>query len=129
MLCAETHPSKITLSLEKEEMNHLAEKSIKPYRDALRNNSILALSFKTVDDYLFSLRLVSELVKPWRERVLFYLSAAVSDFYIPSTELTEHKMESSNGALKLELLPTPKMLGVLRNEWAPNAFFVSFKVS
>nr|CCA21040.1 conserved hypothetical protein [Albugo laibachii Nc14] len=119
---------KVSLSLENEELHHLVEKAVRPYQESVRNNNILALSFETVDDYLFSLRLVSELVKPWRERVLFYLSAAVSDFYIPNAELTEHKMESSTGSLKLELLPTPKMLGVLRNEWAPNAFFVSFKL-
>lgn len=43
---------------------------------------------------------------------MFYLAAAVSDFYIPASEMPEHKIQSSEGALQVRstwarLLPMP----------------------
>ncbi len=32
---------------------------------------------------------------------MFYLAAAVSDFYIPAYEMPEHKIQSSNGPLQV----------------------------
>lgn len=32
---------------------------------------------------------------------MFYLAAAVSDFYIPASEMPEHKIQSSNGPLQV----------------------------
>lgn len=61
-------------------------------------------------------------------RVMFYLAAAVSDFYVPWPDLPEHKIQSRGGALNLQLQQVPKCLGLLRNEWAPDAFHVSFKL-
>lgn len=81
-----------------------------------------------MNDYFFLLRLVATCVNPWRERVLFYLAAAVSDFYIPQQEQVEHKIQSRQGPLHLTLQQVPKLLGVLRYDWAPHAFFVSFKL-
>ena len=40
----------------------------------------------------------------------------------------EHKLQSSKGGLHLDLQQVPKMLGVLRCSWAPEAFVVSFKL-
>jgi len=60
--------------------------------------------------------------------VLIYLAAAVSDFYIPKSELPEHKIQSSKTGLELKLKPVPKCLGKLRSEWCPEAFIVSFKL-
>lgn len=33
---------------------------------------------------------------------MFYLAAAVSDFYIPASEMPEHKIQSSNGPLQVK---------------------------
>jgi hypothetical protein len=59
-----------------------------------------------------------------------YFAAAVSDFYIPIK--AEHKIQSSEysdgGKLVLKLQPVPKALGKIRQEWAPQAFCVSFKL-
>lgn len=33
---------------------------------------------------------------------MFYLAAAVSDFYIPASEMPEHKIQSSNGPLQVQ---------------------------
>jgi phosphopantothenate-cysteine ligase len=81
-----------------------------------------------VDEYFFLLRLVAQLVKPLKERALFYLAAAVSDFFIPQKELAEHKIQSRHGPLTLVLPQVPKLLGVLRHHWAPHAFYISFKL-
>lgn len=102
--------------------------ALEQYRTAVASNALLALPFTSVDEYFFSLRLVAESVAPWRERALFYLAAAVSDFYIPQRALAEHKIQSRAGPLTLTLAQVPKLLGVLRYEWAPHAFFVSFKL-
>ena len=41
--------------------------------------------------------------------------------------MSEHKIQSSSG-LTLVLSQVPKILGLLTNEWAPNAYLVSFKL-
>ena len=68
------------------------------------------------------------LVQGLGPRVLFFLAAAVSDFYVPWADLAEHKIQSSSGKLQLELQSVPKCLGTLRRDWAPRALFVSFKL-
>lgn len=32
---------------------------------------------------------------------MFYLAAAVSDFYVPASEMPEHKIQSSGGPLQV----------------------------
>jgi hypothetical protein len=59
---------------------------------------------------------------------MFYLAAAVSDFYVPWASLPEHKLQSQNGALNLDLAPVPKCVDLIRAEWAPGAFVISFKL-
>ena len=54
---------------------------------------------------------------------------AVSDFYIPFNEMSEHKIQSSREPLVLTLKPVPKMLKPLVSDWCPNAFVISFKVN
>ena len=59
-------------------------------------------------------------------RSLFYLAAAVSDFYVP--EPKEHKIQSSDHQeLHLSLKPVPKLLGQIK-QWSPNTKLVSFKL-
>ena len=59
---------------------------------------------------------------------MFYLAAAVSDFYIPEDKMIEHKIQSrETSMLKLELEPVPKMLGIVKTK-IPNATAISFKL-
>lgn len=67
-------------------------------------------------------------VQEFGTRAATFLAAAVSDFYIPWTDLAEHKLQSRDGALAMNLQNVPKCLGLLRHEWAPCAFHVSFKL-
>ena len=58
-------------------------------------------------------------VAPLGSRALIYLAAAVSDFYVPSAEMAEHKIQSSNGVgLTLELQCVPKINAELLLELA-----------
>ncbi|XP_058858239.1 phosphopantothenate--cysteine ligase isoform X2 [Acipenser ruthenus] len=59
---------------------------------------------------------------------MFYLAAAVSDFYIPASEMPEHKIQSSNGPLQITMKMVPKILSPLVKDWAPRAFVISFKL-
>ncbi|XP_044308184.1 phosphopantothenate--cysteine ligase [Varanus komodoensis] len=59
---------------------------------------------------------------------MFYLAAAVSDFYIPASEMPEHKIQSTDGPLQITMKMVPKMLSPLVKEWAPEAFVISFKL-
>lgn len=40
----------------------------------------------------------------------------------------EHKIQSADGPLQLQLVQAPKMMAPLVKEWIPQAFTVSFKV-
>lgn len=102
--------------------------ALQQYKCVVESNSLLSLPFTSVDEYFFLLKLIAESVESWNERVLFYLAAAVSDFYIPQHEISEHKIQSRSGPLTLTLQQVPKLLGVLRHSWAPRAFYVSFKL-
>uniref|UniRef100_K3X666 DNA/pantothenate metabolism flavoprotein C-terminal domain-containing protein n=1 Tax=Globisporangium ultimum (strain ATCC 200006 / CBS 805.95 / DAOM BR144) TaxID=431595 RepID=K3X666_GLOUD len=112
--------------------DYLEKKSVvdalQQYKSVVESNSLLSLAFTSVDEYFFLLKLIAESVASWNERVLFYLAAAVSDFYIPQSELSEHKIQSRAGPLTLTLQQVPKLLGVMRHDWAPKAFYVSFKL-
>ncbi|XP_007492997.1 phosphopantothenate--cysteine ligase isoform X2 [Monodelphis domestica] len=59
---------------------------------------------------------------------MFYLAAAVSDFYVPASEMPEHKIHSSGGPLQITMKLVPKMLSPLVKDWAPKAFVISFKL-
>jgi len=99
---------------------------------AVKQNRLLTLEFRTVEQYLALLQLSTCALRDCHSLAVLYLAAAVSDFYIPRNERHEHKIQSSSGedvgGLTLHLKPVPKTLGLVRTEWAPNAFVVSFKL-
>lgn len=98
------------------------------YQKAKREGSLLELSFVTVSDYLFLLTLAAQLLAPLKARALFYLAAAVSDFFIPTELMAEHKIQSNDGDLNISMIKVPKFLKPLVTKWAPNAYIVSFKL-
>ena len=99
-----------------------------------------------------SLCAVAHAVEPYGADALFYLAAAVSDFYVPWGRLAEHKIQSGPAGAKeeeeeqgdgggtgggapaaaaaftLRLARVPKCIGALRREWSPRAAVVSFKL-
>lgn len=126
---------------------------LRQYQHAKRENMLLLLPFTTVNEYLFMLRAVAEAMKPLGENAMFYLAAAVSDFFVPRERLREHKIQSTSeedtangddtdgaastekkspsGSKKLiiDLDPVPKLLKRLVDGWAPEgSMIVSFKL-
>lgn len=98
-------------------------------REALRNQKLLTVPFRTVEEYLASLQIIAQSVADFNSFAMFYLAAAVSDFYIPKEDRSEHKIQSTSvGCLDLHLKPVPKTLGKIQSEWAPQSFVVSFKL-
>ncbi|KAJ2848050.1 Phosphopantothenate--cysteine ligase cab2 [Coemansia brasiliensis] len=89
---------------------------------------LLQVTFTTLSDYLFLLREISRLVAPLGSQAMFYLAAAVSDFFIPSHSMAEHKIQSGSGDLTLRMNQVPKFLRPLVKNWAPLCFIVSFKL-
>lgn len=67
---------------------------LREYQAAKRKNMLLVLPFTTVTEYLFLLRALAMEMRPLGPRALFYLAAAVSDFFIPRDRLVEHKIQS-----------------------------------
>jgi phosphopantothenate---cysteine ligase (ATP) len=119
------------------------------YQKAKRENTLLLLSFTNVNEYLWHLRELAMLMQPLGSHSLFYLAAAVSDFFVPADRMVEHKIQSSeefnvsqpNGVhgkppaahmegkqLVIDLDPVPKFLKLLVDRWAPRAMIISFKL-
>jgi phosphopantothenate-cysteine ligase len=100
------------------------------------SNSFLRIPFNTVFEYLFLLKLCTEsvytaLVETHRppSELMVYLSAAVSDFYVPTEEMSEHKIQSGEtDKLVLHLAKVPKALGLISSIWCPGCFVVGFKL-
>ena len=67
-------------------------------------------------------------MQAFNRSALIYACAAVSDYYIPTDQLTEHKIPSGQDELIIRLKPVPKLLGSIKDQYSPNAFVVSFKL-
>ncbi|KAG0669254.1 Phosphopantothenate--cysteine ligase cab2 [Maudiozyma exigua] len=113
-----------------------------------QEKKLIMLPFTTVNQYLWSLKSIGKLMN--FNGCLFYLAAAVSDFFVPHSKLPKHKIQSrdystestdsesknqetnttttADGKLIVNLDPVPKFLNRLVNSWANNAMIVSFKL-
>ncbi|CAL1143717.1 unnamed protein product [Cladocopium goreaui] len=89
---------------------------------------LLAIGFNTIFDYLFLLRECSQAVADAGTAATILLAAAVSDFYVPESEMATEKIQSrAHDGLTVQLRNVPKLLGAVRL-WAPQAFILSFKL-
>lgn len=102
--------------------------SIKKYSQLKEKNLLLKVEFTSLFDYLALLEFTCKSIDCMQQNALVYLAAAVSDFYLPKSELPTHKIQSNSSGLELKLKPTPKLLGKLKSNWCTNAFIVSFKL-
>jgi len=101
---------------------------LEKYKKTKAENLLLEIDFFTVKDYFFYLNKITRILSSIGENAMYYLAAAVSDFFIPPERMVEHKIQSGEGALKLSLDQVPKFLKPLVSEWAPKGFIVSFKL-
>eukprot|EP00854_Cymbomonas_tetramitiformis_P023563 gene23563-28535_t len=56
-------------------------------QETQRSNTLLKVNFENVFEYLQLLRVLGKALRPCGAKAMFYLAAAVSDFYIPWTSL------------------------------------------
>lgn len=104
------------------------EAVLRDVRRVQEAGTLLKIPFTTLFEYLAYLKVIAELLEPFSRNTMFYLAAAVSDFYIPWSQMAEHKIQSDDGPLNLQLSRVPKMIGLLRKHWAPASFVASFKL-
>ncbi|KAJ5820325.1 DNA/pantothenate metabolism flavoprotein C-terminal [Penicillium riverlandense] len=127
---------------------------LRKYRYAKQNNRLLLLPFTTIAEYMFELRSLAKLMRPLGANALFFLAAAVSDFFIPRSRMAEHKIQSMElpahldkrdnavgsddiytgenedepqlhrKKLVINLDPVPKFLHRLVDGWAPDGSMV-----
>lgn len=100
------------------------QKAVRERKDS--QGRLLTVPFRTVEDYLAKLELCATSLKDSESLALCYLAAAVSDFYVANK--SQHKIQSDDGSLTLELNTVPKFLGLLTENWCPSAMAVSFKL-
>lgn len=98
------------------------------YQEVKEKDLLLRVGFVTLADYLHELHMISCELQPAGSSAALYLAAAVSDFYLPTTLMATHKIQSADGPLTLNLQRVPKMLKELCATWCPEAFVISFKV-
>uniref|UniRef100_A0AAV2M8C4 Phosphopantothenate--cysteine ligase n=1 Tax=Knipowitschia caucasica TaxID=637954 RepID=A0AAV2M8C4_KNICA len=103
-------------------------KVLKRFQEVKESRLLLPIEFSALSEYLHLLKATAQAVSTIGSMAMFYLAAAVSDFYIPASEMPEHKIQSSNGPLQLSLNMVPKILSPLVKDWAPQAFVISFKL-
>lgn len=102
---------------------------LRKYNEARNSNSLLLLPFTTVNQYLYTLKSVATILQRMDGKALFYLAAAVSDFFLPSSRMPKHKIQAQpSGKLIVDLEQVPKFLRRLVDNWAPQAMIVSFKL-
>lgn len=142
------HDDSGAVVIDREYQEKMAE-VLSKYQKAKRENTLMLLHFTNVNEYLWYLRELAMLMQPLDSMCLFYLAAAVSDFFVPAERMVEHKIQSSeefhsqltNGVderapaahmedkrLVIDLDPVPKFLKVLVDGWAPKAMIISFKL-
>ena len=119
------------------------------YKQVQAKGTLHTLTFVTINEYLYLLRAISHELNRVKRKALYYLAAAVSDFFLPTQKMvclilsngkfngllihfcvtqSEHKIQSRKGSLQIEMDQVPKILQPMVDEWTPEAFIVSFKV-
>ncbi|KAL7416343.1 DNA/pantothenate metabolism flavoprotein [Mrakia frigida] len=114
---------------------------LKRHLEVKEEGTLLSVPFVTVNEYLWLLKGVSEVMggpNGIGRKGMFYLAAAVSDFFLPGTRMSEHKIQSGNGVatdssvengrLTLSMDQVPKILRPLVEEWTKEGYIVSFKL-
>lgn len=60
---------------------------LKMYQNATSGNKWLKIPFTTLPDYLWTLKGAAEVLDKHKTKAMLYLAAAVSDFYIPPSDM------------------------------------------
>ncbi|KAG5031329.1 hypothetical protein AAZX31_06G102700 [Glycine max] len=111
-----------------EAYSEAVKRAIVDHHTAVAGGLLLKLPFNTIFEYLQMLQIIAMSMRCIGPHAMFYLAAAVSDYYVPWKDMVEHKIQSGSHLLDVKLVQVPKMLSMLRKDWAPLAFCTSFKL-
>ncbi len=76
------------MELVRDDIPEEMKQAVVKYKKALDDQQLLLIDFVTVRDYLWLLRDVSQILgQRVGKHAMWYLAAAVSDFYLPPTNL------------------------------------------
>ncbi|SGZ16865.1 BQ5605_C020g09074 [Microbotryum silenes-dioicae] len=109
---------------------------LRSYKLVQKMKILYSIPYTTIDEYLWYLRGVSRVMGTAKDsqgqalgrRGMYYLAAAVSDFFIPFQRMSTHKIQSGKGSLVIEMDQVPKVLKAMVDEWSNDGFIVSFKL-
>ncbi|KAF7459326.1 phosphopantothenate--cysteine ligase [Cryptosporidium felis] len=111
-----------------------SSKNLVKYADKL-----FLMEFGSITEYFDGIKEITLLTGKFSKNVIFFLAAAVSDFYIPEKLLSHNKIsinscenldldsEDLTPCLKLDLYSSPKSVHYIRDS-SPNSFLVLFKL-
>eukprot|EP01083_Nonionella_stella_P037097 101152_1 len=122
--------TKISMTLDDDHKNALAIQNAfaNYHKNVKQSNKLLVLNFVSVDEYFHMTMECCKALNTVCFNTILYFAAAVSDFYIPSTQMETDKIQSSNGPLTLVLQNTPKLLGYFKKLCGETCTMVSFKL-
>ncbi|KAJ8609946.1 hypothetical protein MRB53_038884 [Persea americana] len=89
--------------VEKEYQQQMAS-VLRKYQKVKEEGTLLLLTFTTVNEYLWDLRELAKLLRPIKSNAVFYLAAAVSDFFVPANKMAEHKIQSQKVSSMIQKL-------------------------
>src|SRR3984957_11237069 len=87
---SEDHNSGQTISVTHSERAKLLS-VLSQYKTVHKEGTLHTLTFVTVNEYLWLLRAVSQVLATLRRKAMYYLAAAVSDFFLPSQKMVSHR--------------------------------------
>ncbi|EGR29946.1 hypothetical protein IMG5_145370 [Ichthyophthirius multifiliis] len=118
-------------------VEEIFEQGIQKYQDYINEykkyqNHIQYIQYETVQEYLENIIILCQILTLYQfpENIIIYLSAAVSDFYIPFEDLPQHKIQSNQqteDGLTLKLQKVPKLLEKIKQICHKSKVF-SFKL-
>ena len=85
-----TSNASFIFSLSVEPPSHLSADfaaKLTAYKNVNLKRQLLKIPYISISDYLHYLRDFAEVLSAFKSKVLFYLAAAVSDFYVPQKEM------------------------------------------
>jgi len=113
------------VGVDQDHPTHLKEIFLR-YKQVQQEKSLLFIPFLSIFDYFYWMRVIAQQISKLGRRVMFYSAAAVSDFYVK--QQAEHKIQSSKGAIAIQLDLVPKLIPLMKPLWTPDCMVVTFKL-
>ena len=100
---------------------------VRRHKEVQELGTLHTLTFVTVDDYLFLLRALAKSMRVLGRHAMYYLAAAVSDFFLPRYKMVCRFLPTS--PLRLKYLTDGSLLVLMRPEFSQNTKFKAEKAA